>query len=142
MKLTTTSEIETIAAATRFAATLTPRDIVLLHGDLGVGKSVFSRAIIRTLTEQADLDVPSPTFTLVQTYDTSKGDVYHFDLYRLKDPDELYEIGWEDALASGILLVEWPDRLGYLTPKQAIHITLTAGPTPNSRTLTIERPNE
>ena len=146
MKLTTASELETIAAATEFAATLKPRDIVLLHGDLGMGKSVFSRAIIRALTEQADLDVPSPTFTLVQTYDTpkrdNKGDVYHFDLYRLKDPEELYEIGWEDALASGILLVEWPDRLGYLTPKQAIHITLAAGNTANSRTITIERPNE
>lgn len=135
----TSSETETITAAAEFAATLNPRDIVLLDGDLGMGKSVFSRAIIRALTSNPDLDVPSPTFTLAQTYDTPKGDVWHFDLYRLKDPEELYEIGWEDALTSGILLVEWPERLDYLTPKKAIKVTLTQGDTPTSRVITIER---
>jgi len=69
MILNTTSEAETIKAAAEFAATLRPRDIVLLNGDLGMGKSVFSRAVIRTLTQCPNLDVPSPTFTLAQTYD-------------------------------------------------------------------------
>jgi tRNA threonylcarbamoyladenosine biosynthesis protein TsaE len=86
------------------------------------------------------LNVPSPTFTLIQTYNTELGEVYHFDLYRLKSPEELYEIGWEDALSSGILLVEWPERLGYLTPKTAISVTIQSGKTPESRSITIERP--
>jgi tRNA threonylcarbamoyladenosine biosynthesis protein TsaE len=135
----TSSEDETITAAAAFAATLKPRDIILLNGDLGMGKSVFARAIIRALTKHPDLDVPSPTFTLAQTYDTPMGDVWHFDLYRLKDPEELYEIGWEDALSSGIIVVEWPERLDYLTPKKSINVTLTQGETPTSRVITIER---
>ena len=139
MILKTFSETETIAAAATFAASLKPRDIVLLNGDLGMGKSVFAREVIRTLTGNPDLDVPSPTFTLAQTYETKDGDIWHFDLYRLKDPEELYEIGWEDALSSGILLVEWPDRLDYLTPKPAITVTLSQGDTPTSRIITIER---
>ncbi len=135
----TSSENDTIKAAAEFALTLKPRDIVLLNGDLGMGKSVFAREVIRTLTGHPDLDVPSPTFTLAQTYETKASDIWHFDLYRLKDPEELYEIGWEDALSSGILLVEWPDRLDYLTPKHAITVTLSQGDTPTSRTITIER---
>lgn len=137
MIFTTTSEAETIAVATTFAATLKMRDIVLLEGDLGMGKSVFSRAVIRALTGQADLDVPSPTFTLVQTYDSPKGDIYHFDLYRLKDPDELYEIGWEEALSDGVLLIEWPERLGHLMPKQVISVTIANGCTQANRLITI-----
>lgn len=140
MMITTTSEAETIEAARAFAATLRPRDIVLLNGTLGMGKSVFSRAVIRALTGDETLEVPSPTFTLVQTYDTPEADIWHFDLYRLKDPEELYEIGWEEALGSAILLIEWPERLGYLTPKAAISVTLAQGETPNSRRITIERP--
>lgn len=135
----TSSEEETIKAAAAFAATLKPRDIILLNGDLGMGKSVFSRAVIRAITHNPELDVPSPTFTLAQTYDTPLGDIWHFDLYRLKDPEELYEIGWEDALSSGIVLVEWPDRLDYLTPKKSITVTLAQGETPTSRVITVER---
>lgn len=135
----TSSEEETIKAAAAFAATLKPRDIILLNGDLGMGKSVFSRAVIRAITHNPDLDVPSPTFTLAQTYDTPLGDIWHFDLYRLKDPEELYEIGWEDALSSGIVLVEWPERLNYLTPKKSITVTLAQGETPTSRVITVER---
>jgi tRNA threonylcarbamoyl adenosine modification protein YjeE len=140
MNFTTSSEAETVKVATDFAKTLTLKDIVLLKGDLGMGKSVFSRAVIRALSGNMDLNVPSPTFTLIQTYNTELGEVYHFDLYRLKSPEELYEIGWEDALSSGILLVEWPERLGYLTPKTAISVTIQSGKTPESRSITIERP--
>lgn len=133
------SEDDTIRIAAEFAATLKPRDIVLLEGDLGRGKSVFSRAVIRTLMSAPELDVPSPTFTLVQTYDASLAEIYHFDLYRLKDPEELYEIGWESALSSGILLVEWPERLDYLTPKNTMKVTIGAGDNPQSRVINIER---
>ncbi len=139
MIFTTYSEIETIKVAHDFALTLNPHDIILLSGDLGMGKSVFSRAIIRTLSENENLDVPSPTFTLVQTYDTKKGDVYHFDLYRLKHPEELYEIGWEDAVGRGILLIEWPDKLDYLQPKTYIEVSLKSGALAGSRIITIHR---
>lgn len=141
MILNTNSEQETIAAARDFAITLRPRDVVLLQGDLGLGKSVFSRGVIRALTGDDHLDVPSPTFTLVQTYDTQQGEIYHFDLYRLKSPEELYEIGWEDALSGGILLIEWPDKLEYLKPKTFIKVDLKMGLTPTSRIITITRSN-
>lgn len=105
-------------------------DIYLLQGDLGAGKSTFSRAFIRHLSG-AEIDVPSPTFTLVQQYDTHKGLIWHFDLYRLEDADEIYEIGWEEALSDGILLVEWPQRLGSLVPPQAktLNIEITGDET-------------
>lgn len=139
MIFNTNSEIETIKVAHDFALTLRPHDIVLLNGDLGVGKSVFSRSVIRTLTGDKTLDVPSPTFTLLQTYDTKIGEVYHFDLYRLKSPDELYEIGWEDALSSGIILIEWPDKLGYLKPKKFMSVDLKSGQDPTSRIISIQK---
>ena len=139
MIFNTHSEPETIIVAQEFAATLRPHDIVLLNGDLGLGKSVFSRGIIRALMNNKNIDVPSPTFTLVQTYDTPQGDLYHFDLYRLKTPEELYEIGWEDALHSGIILVEWPERLGFLKPKHYIQIDIKLGTSSDSRFITIQR---
>lgn len=139
MILNTNSEQETIEVARDFAIILRPRDVVLLQGDLGLGKSVFSRGIIRTLTGDDHLDVPSPTFTLVQTYDTPQGEIYHFDLYRLKSPEELYEIGWEDALSGGILLIEWPDKLEHLKPKNFIEVDLKMGLTPTSRIIDIKR---
>jgi tRNA threonylcarbamoyladenosine biosynthesis protein TsaE len=119
------SEQETAAIAARMAATLKARDVVCLHGDLGMGKSVFARAVIRALSGNEALEVPSPTFTLVQTYETPRGAVWHFDLYRLKDPDEIFELGWEEALADGIVIVEWPERLGHHLPKQCINIRMT-----------------
>ncbi len=136
--ITTTSEQDTAALGATFAKTLSHGDIVLLTGDLGAGKSVFCRAIVRTLMEQPDLDVPSPTFTLVQTYDAPAATLWHFDLYRLKDAEEIYELGWEDALSGGIVLVEWPDRLGSLTPTNAIKIDII--PVGDTRTITIHRP--
>ncbi len=123
--LISNSEEETAGHARNFAASLRPGDVVCLYGDLGLGKSVFARALIRHLAGDTDLEVPSPTFTLVQTYDTDAGPLWHFDLYRLKDPDEVYELGWEEALAEAINIVEWPERLGYLLPSRRIDIHLT-----------------
>ena len=125
MKLTTNSESETIAAAHNLATSLKPGDILCLHGNLGVGKSVFARALIHTLMNDETLEVPSPTFTLLQTYDSQIAPINHYDLYRLKDPQEIYELGWEDSLASSITIVEWPERLGPLTPAQRLDITLS-----------------
>jgi len=119
-----TSEAETEAAAVRLADGVKAGDVVLLRGPLGSGKTVLARALIRALAADSHLDVPSPTFTLVQTYETPRGAVWHFDLYRLEDTDEVYEVGWEEALSGGIVLVEWPERLGFLVPQKAIEVTI------------------
>lgn len=111
------SERETIDIACQFSASLEDGDIVFLKGTLGAGKSVFARSVIQTLSQDPNLIVPSPTFTLVQQYDTPQFPIWHFDLYRLEDPEEIYEIGWEDALSEGVLLVEWSERLAELTPQ-------------------------
>lgn len=105
------SEADTEKLARYLASLLLPGDALFLDGDLGMGKSVFARELIRTATDMPDMDVPSPTFTLVQVYDTDTAPIWHFDLYRIKTPDEVWELGWEDALQD-IILVEWPSRLG------------------------------
>ena len=129
-------EEATAALAHRLAGALTPGDMVALRGDLGAGKTALSRALIRAVTDP-DAEVPSPTFTLVQTYDTDIGPLWHFDLYRLSGPDEVTELGWDEARAEAIALVEWPDRLGPLMPADRLDLTLTlAGPTARHAELT------
>lgn len=140
MSIETNSEQETIEFAREFSKSLKPRDVVLLNGDLGMGKSVFCRAVLRALCSFDDMEVPSPTFTLVQTYDASIGTLWHFDLYRLSDVSEVYELGWEEALVDGIILVEWPERLGYLLPKSYIDVTLSlVDGKPDSRKIEVVR---
>lgn len=121
------------AVAAALAARLRAGDVVFLCGDLGAGKTVFARALIRALCADPALPVPSPTFTLVQTYDSPAGLLWHFDLYRLRAADEIYEIGWEDACAGGVMLVEWPERLGDgpdspLVPADRLALHLTIDP--------------
>ncbi|MDQ0512404.1 tRNA (adenosine(37)-N6)-threonylcarbamoyltransferase complex ATPase subunit type 1 TsaE [Ancylobacter amanitiformis] len=94
------------------AAMLQPGDLVALTGDLGAGKSTLARAIIRELAQDPDLDVPSPTFTLLQSYELPRHSVVHADLYRLGDSSELEELGWYDLTDSAVTLVEWPERAG------------------------------
>ncbi|OLP54040.1 tRNA (adenosine(37)-N6)-threonylcarbamoyltransferase complex ATPase subunit type 1 TsaE [Rhizobium rhizosphaerae] len=106
------------------ARALVTGDCLALSGDLGAGKTTLSRALIRALAEAPDLEVPSPTFTLVQTYD-SRIPVAHFDLYRLADGSELEELGFDEALSEGICLVEWPDRASAELPVSRITLTLT-----------------
>ncbi|MCW2238195.1 tRNA (adenosine(37)-N6)-threonylcarbamoyltransferase complex ATPase subunit type 1 TsaE [Azospirillum canadense] len=117
-------EATTARLAQRLASALAPGDLMALRGDLGAGKTALSRALIRAVTEE-EAEVPSPTFTLVQTYETDIGPVWHFDLYRLSGPDEVTELGWDEARAEAVLLVEWPDRLGPLLPADRLDITMT-----------------
>lgn len=102
-------------------------DCVLLEGSIGAGKTHFARALIQSLLQVYE-DVPSPTFTLVQTYDSTKGEIWHSDLYRLTQVDEVFELGLEDAFDTAITLIEWPDRLGDLAPPNALHLSFEPDP--------------
>jgi tRNA threonylcarbamoyladenosine biosynthesis protein TsaE len=113
----------TEALARRLAALVRPGDSLLLEGPLGAGKTALARAFLRAAADDPGLDVPSPSFTLVQAYDTSIGTIFHYDLWRLDGPDALAELDWEEARDS-IVLVEWPDRLGPLRPDDALTIAL------------------
>jgi tRNA threonylcarbamoyladenosine biosynthesis protein TsaE len=129
-------EAATRALAARLAVLARRGDVFALAGGLGSGKTVFARAFVAARAAAAGApaeDVPSPTFTLVQTYDFADGMVYHFDLYRLAGPDETSELDIEDAFADGISLIEWPDRLGPLLPAGRLDVELLPGPRPEAR---------
>jgi tRNA threonylcarbamoyladenosine biosynthesis protein TsaE len=121
----------TEALGRALAPRLAPGDVVGLAGPLGAGKTCLARALIHALPGPPGSEaepVPSPTFTLVQVYERQPAPVWHFDLYRLERPEEVWELGWEEALAGGIVLVEWPERLGPLLPGAALLLTLAPGP--------------
>lgn len=112
--------------ARALASRLKRGDVVALMGGLGVGKTALARALLHALNPAIG-NVPSPTFPLVQTYETSICPVWHFDLYRLQEKEvDILELGWDEARRYGISIVEWPERLGRLMPESAIHITLSA----------------
>src|SRR5262249_7224963 len=113
-----------------------PGDVLLLEGDLGAGKTSFARAFIRRRA-RADIEVPSPTFTLVQTYDLPGGAIWHFDLYRLKRSDDIYELAIEDAFAGGISLIEWPGKLGRLRPRAALEVAFGFESAADRRTIAL-----
>lgn len=124
MKTIITKNIEeTRAFARDFAKGLHAPVIVALHGDLGVGKSEIARTIIQTLCGENTV-VPSPTFTLVQTYVAGTERISHFDLYRIGDPAELVEIGLDYAIQNDITLIEWPDIAAHMLPANTIHIDI------------------
>ena len=115
--------LETKKLATLFKANLQKGDIVLLKGEIGAGKSHFARSLIQSAMYIKE-EVPSPTFTLVQVYDTTIGSIWHADLYRLNDYSDVIELGLIDAFGNDIVLIEWPDRLGYLEPQDALTVEL------------------
>jgi tRNA threonylcarbamoyladenosine biosynthesis protein TsaE len=124
-------ETATATLAEALARRARPGDLIALSGPLGSGKTAFARAFIRALAPGEE--VPSPTFTLVQTYETSHGAVWHFDAYRLERPEDAVELGIDEALSDGIVLVEWPERIAPLLPEVRIEIALSAGPTAGAR---------
>jgi tRNA threonylcarbamoyladenosine biosynthesis protein TsaE len=118
---------QTARLAEQIGKTLGSGDCLLLAGPVGAGKTHFSRHLIWSLLREPE-DVPSPTFTLVQTYETSVGEVWHADLYRLGLLDEIEELGLADALDTAVCLIEWPELLGPLTPRDALSITFQPDP--------------
>ncbi|MGI9367304.1 MAG: tRNA (adenosine(37)-N6)-threonylcarbamoyltransferase complex ATPase subunit type 1 TsaE [Ruegeria sp.] len=118
---------ETAATAARVGAILRPGDCLLLDGAIGSGKTHFARSLIQSLM-RAPEDVPSPTFTLVQTYDTTAGEIWHSDLYRLGSILEIEELGLAEALETAICLIEWPQKLGVLAPKSALSLKFALDP--------------
>lgn len=141
MTVSLTDLAATEAFAARLAAIALPGDVIALIGDLGMGKSAFARSFINARAALDGLpieEVPSPTFTLVQTYPMAGFTIYHIDLYRLERPAEALELGIEDAFADDVSLIEWPDRLGSLLPAARLDITLLPGDTPEARQAVIE----
>lgn len=118
------SEKDTKKLAETLAQKAKRGDVFALFGTLGMGKSVFARAFIQKLTDAKE--VPSPTFTLVQQYEASDFEVYHFDLYRLKSPDEVFELGFEEAVYEGVCLIEWPEQAGNWLPRDIFKIEITS----------------
>ena len=110
--------------ARRIGARLSAGAVILLEGPVGAGKTHFARQLILSLLPEPE-DVPSPTFTLVQTYESDAGEIWHADLYRLTSPDEVVELGLEEAFETAICLIEWPDRLGDLAPSDALTLSFT-----------------
>jgi len=117
---------QTTIFAARLANNLASEDLILLNGEVGAGKSVFCRALIQSVLQYEE-DIPSPTFTLVQQYDTKIGELWHADLYRLNDPNEVIELGLLDAIENAVILIEWPDQITDFIPKSALNINIIAG---------------
>lgn len=131
-------------ATERLARAIAPHlgagDVVALWGDLGAGKSVFSRALVLARLAEAGRaeEVPSPTFTLVQTYDAGGVELWHADLYRLADAGEAQELGLEDAFETAICLLEWPGRMGDALPARRLDVTLAFGAGETDRIATLD----
>lgn len=116
------SERETQALGAALAALLRPGDVVALHGDLGAGKTTLARGLVQALLGRPE-EVPSPTYTLVQVYEAPAFPLWHFDLYRLDQPEDVEELGWDETV-EGVALIEWPERAGALLPKSRLDVYL------------------
>ncbi len=138
--LTLNSPDETSALARRIGRTLARGDVLLLEGEIGAGKTHFARSLIQSLLETPE-DIPSPTFTLVQTYDSPSCEIWHADLYRLTSPDEVIELGLTDAFEDAICLVEWPDRLAELLPETALTLSFEMTAETGQRTVVVSSGN-
>ncbi|WP_380055864.1 tRNA (adenosine(37)-N6)-threonylcarbamoyltransferase complex ATPase subunit type 1 TsaE [Falsihalocynthiibacter sp. SS001] len=124
-QISLSSPEDTARLAKSFAGALAAGDTVLLEGPIGAGKSFFCRALIQELLDAPE-DIPSPTFTIVQTYDGRDFPIWHCDLYRLTHPDEAWELGLDEAFENSLCLIEWPDRLGQETPENALWLNFAS----------------
>lgn len=115
-------EAATLAFGKTLARVLRPGDFLALHGDLGAGKTTLTRGIIQALLGDTE-EVPSPTYTLVQIYEGPEFPLWHFDLYRLEDPEGIEELGWDETV-DGVALVEWPERAGRHLPARRLDVLL------------------
>lgn len=132
IRLETASNTDALGVA--LASVATAGDCILLSGQIGAGKSALARAFIRARLGE-DTEVPSPTFTLVQTYEDTNSEIWHADLYRLSDPNEAVELGLTDAFDDHICLIEWPELLGDMVPDTALRISITVTPTAHVATV-------
>lgn len=123
------------AVAAKLAHAVAPQDVLALHGNLGAGKTTFSRAFIKTLLPN-EPEITSPTFNLVQVYNTPAFDIWHYDLYRLKSAEELVELGLDEALTNGVSLIEWPEIAKAILPNQCLEIFIEDGKKQSERILT------
>jgi len=139
LSLDLASESATTALAARIARVARAGDVIALRGELGSGKTSFARGFIRALG-RIEEEVPSPTFTLVEVYEfaDAAAAVWHFDLYRLGKSADVWELGLEEALGRGILLIEWPERLGPLLPRERLDVALAAGSSPMERRVRLD----
>lgn len=115
-------ESATHALGSALAGMLQAGDVVALHGELGAGKTTLARGLVRALLGTTE-EVPSPTYTLVQVYEGPAFPLWHFDLYRLDDPDGVIELGWQETV-DGAVLIEWPERAGHHLPRERLDIFL------------------
>ncbi|HLY00134.1 MAG TPA: tRNA (adenosine(37)-N6)-threonylcarbamoyltransferase complex ATPase subunit type 1 TsaE [Roseiarcus sp.] len=132
-------EATTVAIAAAQAAWLEPGDFVGLTGDLGAGKTAFARSLIRALAQSPELEAPSPTFTLMQVYDAPRCPVVHADFYRLRGATELGNLGWDEAVADAIAIVEWPEKVAEALPPDRLEVAIRFDPSrgPDFRLLTL-----
>ena len=132
----TYNEQETIDAGKQFALTLQPGDVVACYGDLGAGKTRFIKGVCETLGVHKH--VTSPTFTIMNVYTTETGTIYHFDLYRITSPDELFELGFEEyTTGTGICLIEWAEKAEEMLPRERYDVQFVLGASENERQITV-----
>ena len=122
MEFICNTEEDTVKFGQKLATFAKKGDVFALYGTLGMGKTVLSRAFIQKLCDTSE--VPSPTFTLLQIYNSPKFPIYNFDIYRLKSPEEIFEIGMEEAIYDGVSLIEWPEKMGGYIPKKSFKINI------------------
>ena len=139
-RLTLDGEEATAELAAEIASLAEDGDVIALSGELGTGKTTFARAFLREWGVQEE--IPSPTFTLVQTYELEAGTIWHFDLYRLEKPDDALELDIEDAFTEGISLIEWPERLGAYLPWERLDLRFVIGEREDVRRVEIEGTDE
>jgi len=136
---TSYSEADTCLLAARLAHELTPGMVVAMVGDLGAGKTCFVRGLARTLGVPEEVPVTSPTFAIMNVYDQGRMPVYHFDLYRLADEDELEAVGFRDYVGgTGVAVIEWADRIPGVMPVKSVWVRISDGEKANERTIVVE----